>query len=98
MLITDHIRGYNKNRKEGTVPYGLLIPTFFAGFMLSDFPKQFIQFFTTVYGQFILCFVVIYVEFFYDETVTINDIIIESMLYVIILQAIKFLLWNIFVH
>lgn len=73
-------------------PLLILFSGVVGGFTISNFPKRILNFFATPYGQFIAYFSILYIYYIDDQTVTLVDLIVESLLYVVIIQFIYRLL------
>jgi len=70
----------------------ILFGSIIAGFTITDLPKEFLDFFTTPLGQFIAFYAILNIMYMEDEEITRTDILIESLVYVGILQMSKIVL------
>jgi len=70
----------------------IFFTAFIGGYTVSKFPKEFLDLFATPLGQYISFFCILYMYYQDDKNITLKEIILESALYVIILQCITKLL------
>ena len=93
-MIVNYIIGKNGNGlNQGII---MILSSIVGGYMVSDFPKEFLNLFTTPIGQFI-AFIIINLAFYMDKNVSFEYIILESLIYMIILQVMKFVINKIYV-
>ena len=90
-MIIDLYKG-NAPFVNNFTPILVAFTSFAAGYTVSDFHPDFLKFFTTPVGQFIVYFVILYAMFRDDKTVALWEIVAEALLYVAILQGLKFTL------
>lgn len=77
-------------------PFAILFAAVSSGYTIKDFPPKFLEYFKTPLGQFVIYFVVIYVTYINDTTIPLKDMILEAIAYVLIIQALKFILHRFF--
>ncbi len=74
----------------------ILFSSFICGYMVADFPKPFLDIFTTPIGQFIAIFIInLAIHNKYNSTI-LFWIIIESVIFVFCLQSLKYILRSIY--
>jgi hypothetical protein len=74
----------------------ILLSSFIGGYMVSDFPKPFLNIFTTPIGQFIAIFIInLAIRKKYNSTI-LFWIFIECIISVFCLQSLKYILRSIY--
>ena len=73
-------------------PLIFLLAGFGGGYTVMNFPKEFLQFFSTPLGRFIIFFSLLYIYYKNDIHVTFTDIVFESITFVLILELLGLVL------
>jgi len=90
---------YQKNIDNLKLGLLVIFTSFAGGYMVSDFPKEFLNIFKHPIGQFFVFICINTMSYSFDESYTMetmNWIIVESIISVIILQLIKYILYKIY--
>lgn len=73
-------------------PLIFLLAGFAGGYTVMNFPKEFLQFFSTPVGRFIAFLSLLYVYYKDDIHVTFADMVLESITFVLILELLGLVL------
>ena len=94
-MLVKYRNGFS-NHLENIRPVLIALTAFAGGYTINDFPSKFKELFATPIGQFMVYFLILYLTFRSDANVSIAEIIMEAVMYVVILQLLKMLLKKIF--
>lgn len=89
-MLIDYYKGKKSHIDNFNTPL-IVFAAFAAGYTISDFHPNFLRLFTSPIGQFIVYFIILFTMYKDDKTFTILDIVIETTIYVIIVQAFKYI-------
>jgi len=83
------IKTFHKQNSNTFITALLILFTgFVGGYTVSTFPKTVLDWFATPLGRFIAFLSILYIYYKDDETVTLKDLVLESLIYVVILEFI----------
>ena len=94
-MLSDWI--YKKDNQPQVVqPLVLIIAAFTGGYTVADYPKEFLDLFTNPIGQFLIFYIVLYIAYYGNDQVKQYDLILESLIGVLVIQATKLVLYKIY--
>ncbi len=89
-MLIDIFKGKATQNSFTTILF--LLTAFAGGYTVMDFHESFLRFFAQPLGQFIVYYAIIYLAYKDDQTVTQMDMALEAILFVLIMQTLKFVL------
>jgi hypothetical protein len=91
MIINWLKRKGEQDKQPKQLHLGLLgiFSAFIGGYMVSDFPHEFLSLFTTVQGQLLVFMILNTITEYHETEFNIVDVMIEALISVIVLQLVK---------
>lgn len=94
-MLSDFIY-WNASYKNKIPTLILIMSAFAGGYTVSDYPKEFLNLFTTPIGQFLVFYSILYIVYIENPDVKFYDLILESLIAVFIIQFVKLILFKIY--
>jgi hypothetical protein len=85
-----------KNSDSLSIGLLMIFTSFVGGYMISDFPRKFLDLFNHPFGQFIAFIAINIIARYQNKSFNMTYIIIESIISVILLQLFKFIVFSIY--
>jgi hypothetical protein len=89
-MLIDIFKG--KATQNSFITILFILTAFAGGYTIMDFPENFLRFFSQPLGQFIVYYSVLYLAYKDDPKVTRMDMALEAIMFVTIMQTLKFTL------
>lgn len=91
-MLIDYYKGIQTSTSDKFNAPLIVFTAFTAGYTISHFHPDFLHYLGTPVGQFIIYYIILYSLYRNDQTVSNLDIIIETTIYVIFIQVLKYII------